>query len=252
MTAPSAPSAPPASARHQQSRDSEWQGGAILSVRNLSHSFLDPGGQTVPVLQQIGLEASEGEIMAIVGPSGCGKTTLLTLISGTRPIQDGSIRIDSIELFKAPPERLRRARSKVGIVFQAHRLISFLSVRQNVIAGIEAHRQLSARRKREVVAELLSSVGLENHGDHQPHQLSGGQRQRAGLARALANAPRLLIADEPTASLDTGTAAAMLQTLRRICRERSMAVVMSTHDPRIMEQADRVLHLRQGSVEEPF
>lgn len=221
---------------------------AILSVRDLSHRFQDPGGQSQPVLDRISFEAHAGEIVAVVGPSGCGKTTLLTLISGTRPLQQGSAMVDGIELFRASPQRLRQARSKVGIVFQAHRLISFLSVRQNVIAGIEAHRQLSRQRKQALVTELLHSVGLENHGDHAPHQLSGGQRQRAGLARALANDPRLLIADEPTASLDASTAGVMLQTLRSICRERTMAVVMSTHDPRIMEQADRVLHLRQGAL----
>lgn len=220
----------------------------ILRVHDLRHDFQDPGGQPVPVIRCLSFQAHAGEIVAIVGPSGCGKTTLLTLISGTRAIQRGSAAIDGLELFAATPERLKQARAKVGIVFQAHRLISFLTVRQNVIAGIEAHRQLSVRRKQELVRELLSSVGLEQHGDYYPHNLSGGQRQRAGLARALANNPRLLIADEPTASLDTATAASMLRTLRETCRERSMAVVMSTHDQRIMEQADRVLHLHQGEL----
>jgi putative ABC transport system ATP-binding protein len=220
----------------------------ILSVRDLNYRFQDPGGQWISVLNNLSFEAHAGEIVAVVGPSGCGKTTLLTLISGTRPLQQGSAMVDGIELFGASPSRLRQARAKVGIVFQAHRLINFLSVRQNVTAGIEAHRQLSKERKQKLVGELLRSVGLENHGDHAPHQLSGGQRQRAGLARALANDPRLLIADEPTASLDASTAAAMLQTLRSTCRERAMAVVMSTHDPRIMEQADRVLHLQQGAL----
>ena len=220
----------------------------ILRVHGLSHSFHSPGGQSSAVLQRISFEAHAGEIVAVVGPSGCGKTTLLTLISGTRPIQLGSVVIDDIELFHASPHQLRRARAKVGIVFQAHRLISFLSVRQNVTAGIEAHRQLSSVRKHKLVKELLHSVGLENYGDHHPHQLSGGQRQRAGLARALANDPKLLIADEPTASLDGSTATLMLQTLRGSCSERSMAVVLSTHDPRIMEQVDRVMHLHEGAL----
>ena len=215
----------------------------VLSVENVSYSFSFQSAASEAILDRISFVAHSGELVVVAGPSGCGKTTLLTLISGTRQMQQGSITVDGLQLREATPRLLRQARSKIGIVFQSHRLIQFLSVRQNVLAGIEAHRQLSRERKEKLVHELLRLVGLEEFLNHAPHQLSGGQRQRVGLARALANYPKLLIADEPTASLDFHTATTIVKAIRSISRELSMAVVMSTHDQRVMDQADHILHL---------
>ena len=215
----------------------------VLSVENVSYSFSFQSAASEAILDRISFVAHSGELVVVAGPSGCGKTTLLTLISGTRQMQQGSITVDGLQLREATPRLLRQARSKIGIVFQSHRLIQFLSVRQNVLAGIEAHRQLSRERKEKLVHELLRLVGLEEFLNHAPHQLSGGQRQRVGLARALANYPKLLIADEPTASLDFHTATTIVKAIRSISRELSMAVVMSTHDHRVMDQADHILHL---------
>lgn len=216
---------------------------SVLSVQNVGYCFQEVGGALRTVFSDLSFVAKPGELVIIAGSSGCGKTTLLTLISGTRPMQHGSIIVEGVELLHASPELLRRARAKIGIVFQSHRLLPFLTVRQNVIAGIEAHRNLSRDRKDMQVHDLLCSVGLEGYIDYSPGQLSGGQLQRAGLARALANHPRLLIADEPTASLDTKTATSIVKLIRRIALERSMAVVMSTHDSRIMDLAEHVVRL---------
>lgn len=216
---------------------------SVLSVKDVVYSVREPNGTLKTILDKLSFTVRPSELMIIAGPSGCGKTTLLTLLSGTRPMQEGSITVEGLELQNATPELLRQARSKIGIVFQSHRLLPFLSVGQNVLAGIEAHRNLSRERKDIIVHEMLSAVGLEHHIDHTPRQLSGGQLQRAGLARALANNPRVLVADEPTASLDTKTATSMMQLIRTISLEKSMAVVMSTHDHRVIDQGDQILRL---------
>ncbi len=222
----------------------------ILDVRDLHHTFRDPNGIHQCIIDKATFTAQAGELIAIVGPSGCGKTTLLTLIGGIRPIQSGSSQICGIELFNANTHTLRQARARIGIVFQAHRLVSFLTIQQNIMAGLEAHRQLNARDQRRLAQELLRSVGLDTYRHHLPHQLSGGQRQRAGLARALIHNPSLLLADEPTASLDAATAALLLDQLEQACQVRQMAIVMSTHDPRMMQRAHRVLELRDGRLQE--
>ena len=223
----------------------------VLDVRQLSHRFRDPSGLEQQVIEAVSFSVRAGELLAIVGPSGCGKTTLLTLIGGIRPIQAGSSRVCGIELFNANAQTLRQARARIGIVFQAHRLISFLTIQENIVAGLEAHHPQAGSGSRRRAQDLLRSVGLEGYGDHLPHQLSGGQRQRAGLARALAHGPSLLLADEPTASLDAATAGLLLNQLEHTCREQQMAIVMSTHDPRMMQRADRVLELRDGRLQEP-
>ena len=221
---------------------------ALLVVRQLEHHFRLPDGRFLPILSRVDLAARAGEIVAIVGPSGCGKTTLLTLLGGIRPIQSGSVRLAGQELHGITPGRLQRLRAGIGFVFQSHRLISFLTVRQNVIAAIEAHRRLPQGQKERRVRELLAAVALSDQADAYPRALSGGQRQRAGLARALAHEPLLLLADEPTASLDHHTAVGVIDDLRRCCTERRMAVVMSTHDPRMLAQADQVHELREGRL----
>jgi len=223
-------------------------GPAILRVRDLEHRFgaLNGGVTPPPILRRVSFEAQPGEIVAVFGPSGCGKTTLLTLLGGIRPIQKGSVRVDGIELRGSDPAQLHRLRARIGFVFQTHRLISFLTVKQNLIAAIEAHRRLPPAAKERRARELLASVDLADHADRYPRVLSGGQRQRAGLARALAHDPLLLLADEPTASLDHDSALRVIEDLRQCCRQRRMAVVMSTHDPRLLAQASQVHELRDG------
>ncbi len=222
----------------------------ILRVRELEHRFRMPSGGAAsqPIFERISFAAQPGEIVAIFGPSGCGKTTLLTLLGGIRPIQSGSVQVEGVELRGSSPAQLRRLRARIGFVFQSHRLISFLSVKQNVIAAIEAHRHLPAAVKERRAMELLDAVDLGDQADCYPRVLSGGQRQRAGVARALAHEPQLLLADEPTASLDHRTALSVIEDLRMSCGQRRMAVVMSTHDPRLLAQASQVHELRDGQL----
>ena len=220
---------------------------AAVVVDNLSHAF----GQAEmrrEVLQNISFSIEPGEVVLLTGPSGCGKTTLLTLIGALRTVQQGQVSVLGQSLDGAGRRRRQQVRRRIGMIFQGHNLLRCLTAEQNVQMGADLLPDLSYRARRDEARQWLRAVGLEDHMAKVPHDLSGGQKQRVAIARALAANPRLLLADEPTAALDSRTGREVVELLRRLAREQSCAVLMVTHDPRIVDVADRLLQMEDGRL----
>nr|WP_115093783.1 DevA family ABC transporter ATP-binding protein [Synechococcus sp. UW106] len=220
---------------------------AAVVVDNLSHAF-GQGEMRREVLQNISFSIQPGEVVLLTGPSGCGKTTLLTLIGALRTVQKGQVSVLGQSLDGAGRRRRQQVRRRIGMIFQGHNLLRCLTAEQNVQMGADLLPDLSYRARRDEARQWLRSVGLEDHMAKVPHDLSGGQKQRVAIARALAANPRLLLADEPTAALDSRTGREVVELLRRLAREQSCAVLMVTHDPRIVDVADRVLQMEDGRL----
>ena len=220
---------------------------AAVVVDNLSHAF----GQREmrrEVLQNISFSIEPGEVVLLTGPSGCGKTTLLTLIGALRTVQQGQVSVLGQSLDGAGRRRRQQLRRRIGMIFQGHNLLRCLTAEQNVQMGADLLPDLSYRARRDEARQWLRAVGLEDHMAKVPHDLSGGQKQRVAIARALAANPRLLLADEPTAALDSRTGREVVELLRRLARDQSCAVLMVTHDPRIVDVADRLLEMEDGRL----
>ena len=220
---------------------------AAVVVDNLFHAF-GQGEMRREVLQNISFSIEPGEVVLLTGPSGCGKTTLLTLIGALRTVQQGQVSVLGQSLDGAGRRRRQQVRRRIGMIFQGHNLLRCLTAEQNVQMGADLLPDLSYRARRDEARQWLRSVGLEDHMAKVPHDLSGGQKQRVAIARALAANPRLLLADEPTAALDSRTGREVVELLRRLAREQSCAVLMVTHDPRIVDVADRVLQMEDGRL----
>ncbi len=220
---------------------------AAVVVDNLSHAF----GQAEmrrEVLENISFSIEPGEVVLLTGPSGCGKTTLLTLIGALRTVQQGEVSVLGESLDGAGRRRRQRVRRRIGMIFQGHNLLRCLTAEKNVQMGADLLPDLSYRARRDEARQWLRAVGLEDHMAKVPHDLSGGQKQRVAIARALSANPRLLLADEPTAALDSHTGREVVELLRRLAREQSCAVLMVTHDPRIVDVADRLLQMEDGRL----
>ena len=170
-----------------------------IQIQNLNHSF-GKGNLKIPVLNEINLEIPAGEITILTGPSGSGKTTLLTLIGALRSMQTGSLRVLDRELLAAKQSQLVETRSQIGYIFQAHNLLKSLTAWENVAMPLKLHPHIKDRQNRAV--NVLTAVGLADRTHYYPDSLSGGQKQRVAIARALVSQPKLILADEPTASLD--------------------------------------------------
>ena len=220
---------------------------AAVVVDNLSHAF-GQGEMRREVLQNISFSIEPGEVVLLTGPSGCGKTTLLTLIGALRTVQQGQVSVLGQALDGAGRRRRQQVRRRIGMIFQGHNLLRCLTAEQNVQMGADLLPDLSYRARRDEARQWLRAVGLEDHMAKVPHDLSGGQKQRVAIARALAANPRLLLADEPTAALDSRTGREVVELLRRLAREQSCAVLMVTHDPRIVDVADRLLQMEDGRL----
>jgi len=220
---------------------------AIIHVKSLRYSFAEGEGMK-EVLHGISMDFFPGEIVIITGPSGSGKTTLLKLIGGLRTVQEGSIVVDGRALEEASKEDLVAVRREIGFIFQAHHLLGSLSVLQNVMMPLSFDRRMTARQAREIAAAMLQRVGLEEHMHKLPAQLSGGQKQRVAVARALVHQPRIVLADEPTASLDGKTGREVVEMLEVLARESGAAILLVTHDPRIFDVADRIVTLEDGRM----
>ena len=220
---------------------------AAVVVDNLSHAF-GQGEMRRAVLQNISFSIEPGEVVLLTGPSGCGKTTLLTLIGALRTVQQGEVSVLGESLHGAGRRRRQQVRRRIGMIFQGHNLLRCLTAEQNVQMGADLLPNLSYRARRDEARQWLRAVGLEDHMAKVPHDLSGGQKQRVAIARALAANPRLLLADEPTAALDSRTGREVVELLRRLAREQSCAVLMVTHDPRIVDVADRLLQMEDGRL----
>ena len=200
------------------------------------------------VLQQVSLRIEPGEVVLLTGPSGCGKTTLLTLIGALRQVQEGDLHVFGEQLRGAGRGARQRLRRRIGMIFQGHNLLRCLSAEQNVQMGADLLPNLSYAARRGQAREWLRAVGLQDHMNKRPHDLSGGQKQRVAIARALAAQPQLLLADEPTAALDSTTGREVVELLRRLAREQACSVLMVTHDPRILDLADRLVRMEDGRL----
>jgi len=200
------------------------------------------------VLWDLDLTVHRGEVVLLTGPSGSGKTTLLTLIGALRAVQHGRCGVLGKELAGATEAERVAIRRRIGFIFQDHQLLDFLTARQNVAMALE-HDPIGgeADRMRRSTA-ILSTVGLGHCLDMKPTQLSGGQRQRVAIARALVRNPELLLADEPTASLDRHSGADVMELVCGLARERGLAVLIVTHDSRILGVADRILNMEDGQI----
>jgi len=217
--------------------------GAHVVVRGLRRIH----GERIVALRGIDLELLPGEFAALTGPSGSGKTTLLGLIGGLDRPTAGEVTIDGATVSAGGADRALLHRTVVGFIFQQHNLLSHLSARDNVeLPLVTTVSRRSERRRR--ATELLEEVGLGERVTERVARLSGGERQRVAVARALANDPRLLLADEPTGALDTESAERVLDLIATLRARRGMTVLMVTHDPLVATRADRVLHLRDGRL----
>ncbi len=201
-----------------------------------------------PVLREVALSVAPGEIVLLTGPSGSGKTTLLTLIGALRAMQAGSCRVLGQEL-AAADEGLRVAlRRRIGFIFQQHNLLGFLTARQNVAMALELEGGTAERARLDRAGEMLAAVGLGEKTESLPGQLSGGQRQRVAVARALVGGPGLVLADEPTAALDRQSGQDVVRLLTELARRRGVPILMVTHDPRILDIADRIVAMEDGRI----
>lgn len=221
----------------------------MIELRGVSKHYLQ-GGTSYPVLHDLSLTINKGEFVAIVGPSGNGKTTLLNLMTGIDHASAGSVIVNGTHLGGLSNERLTVwRRTNVGIVFQFFQLLPTLSLLQNVMLPMDFRRRLSRRQRRERALRLLEAVGLQAQAERLPSQVSGGQQQRAALARALANNPPIIIADEPTGNLDSATAESVFELLKGL-HHYGKTLVMVTHNEVLAEQASRKIEIRAGRIHE--
>ncbi len=220
---------------------------AIVALQHVCKDYLTDG-QRVHALDDVSLELNRGEFVALVGRSGCGKSTLLNLAGAMDFPTSGRVLLDGVDtstLKDAGLTSLRR--DKVGFIFQSFQLLHTLTVFENVELPLLLAGKPNAR---DAVRERLACVELDGFGDRYPHQLSGGQMQRVGIARALAQSPAILLADEPTGNLDTVTGNVILELLKRLTRELNTATIMATHSAEAAALADTVVHLRDGKIVE--
>ncbi len=220
---------------------------AIVEAKGLIKDYRE-GRTDVRALRGVDLEIGEGEFIAVAGPSGSGKTTLLNIVGGLDNATAGAVRLDGEELAGLGPAALSRLRlHKIGFVFQAYNLIPVLTARENVEFTMLLQGVPAGERRRRAL-ELLGRVGLTGLENRRPPTLSGGQQQRVAVARAIVARPRLVLADEPTANLDSETGAKLLDLMQALNREEKMTFVFSTHDPMVMDYSRRLIRLHDGLV----
>ncbi len=219
----------------------------VIDIKNLDHYF-GKGELRKQVLFNINLAINRGEIVLMTGPSGSGKTTLLTLVSGLRSPQSGSCKILGKELCGASQAELVQARRNNGYIFQAHNLHHSLTATQNVQMGLEVQSRYSKPQMRDRAIAMLEQVGLGERIDYYPDNLSGGQKQRVAIARALVAYPAIVLADEPTAALDSKSGRDVVNIMQKLAREQGSTILLVTHDDRILDIADRLVHMEDGRL----
>ena len=219
----------------------------VIIVQNLEHYF-GKGQLRKQVLCDINLEIYAGEIIIMTGPSGSGKTTLLTLVGGLRSAQYGSLRVLGRELCGASAKQLTLARRNNGYIFQAHNLHNSLTAIQNVRMGLELHQGISPKQMLQYSADMLELVGLGNRLNYYPDDLSGGQKQRVAIARALVSRPKIVLADEPTAALDSKSGRDVVNLMQQLAKEQGCTILLVTHDNRILDIADRIVRMEDGKL----
>ncbi len=219
----------------------------LLQIKEIKKEY-DDKGVAVEALRGIQLSIEKGEFTAIAGPSGSGKTTLLNIISGLDYPTEGRIIFDNRELTSLPSKDLADIRlKKMGFIFQAYNLIPVLTALENV-EFVMLLQKVEPEARRARAKRMLDEVGLAEYYGRRPYNMSGGQQQRVAVARAVVTHPNLILADEPTANLDSETATKLLDTMRKLNREKNITFLFSTHDNLVMDKADRLVHIRDGQI----
>jgi putative ABC transport system ATP-binding protein len=223
-------------------------GAAILQIRDLTKTY-GSGAAAVHALNGVSLDVNAGELLVLMGPSGSGKTTLLSIMGCILTATSGSVRVDGREILGLRQSELPRVRlDHFGFIFQGFNLFPALTVQENVEIALDLKKVRGGRAK-ERATGLLTRVGLRDKAREFPANLSGGQKQRVAIARALAGDPPILLADEPTAALDSTSGRNVLDILHSLARQQNRAVVVVTHDPRVVEYADRVVRMVDGQID---
>ncbi|MEL6334095.1 MAG: ATP-binding cassette domain-containing protein [Cyanobacteria bacterium J06626_26] len=221
---------------------------SVVAIKQLDYAF-GRGSLRKTVLSDIELTLEAGEIVLLEGPSGSGKTTLISLIGALRTVQTGSLQVFGRELLGAKSRHLMHTRSQIGFIFQHHNLLDCLTAWENVSTSLRLHPQIPKRDYRSRAVTMLKAVGLEDKIDAYPENLSGGQKQRVAISRALVSHPKLVLADEPTSSLDSQAGRDVVNIMQRLAREDGCTVLLVTHDNRILDIADRILHMEDGRLQ---
>lgn len=219
----------------------------VIELKNLSKIY---NPETIPVraINDVTLSVEEGEFTAIVGPSGCGKTTLLNMIGGLDISSEGSVDIGGVVINEMSESELTAFRLQhIGFVFQAYNLIPVLTAKEN-IEFIMVLQNRDAKTMQERSDDLLDRMGIKDQRDRRPSELSGGQQQRVAVARALASRPKFVLADEPTANLDSGSTEALLDIMAKLNKEEKITFIFSTHDQRVIDRAKRIIKLVDGEI----
>jgi putative ABC transport system ATP-binding protein len=219
----------------------------IIAIDQVNHYF-GKGNLRKQILFQVTADVQPGEVVIMTGPSGSGKTTLLTLIGALRSTQEGSMKVLGQELRDASTKSLVELRRNIGYIFQGHNLLESLTARQNVMMSLELHQHLSNKEQEMMADGMLDAVGLGDRVTYYPEELSGGQKQRVAIARALVSNPKLVLADEPTAALDKKSGRDVVEIMQRLAKEKGSAVMLVTHDNRILDVADRLIHMEDGRL----
>jgi putative ABC transport system ATP-binding protein len=219
----------------------------IIAIDKVNHYF-GAGRLRKQILFEISTIVEPGEVVIMTGPSGSGKTTLLTLIGALRSTQEGSLKVIGQELRGSSERKLVELRRNIGYIFQAHNLLNSLRAWQNVLMSIELHSDIPATEARERAEAMLEAVGLGDWVNHYPNELSGGQKQRVAIARALVCHPKLVLADEPTAALDKKSGRDVVEIMHDLAKKQGSAILLVTHDNRILDLADRTLHMEDGRL----
>jgi len=219
-----------------------------VQVKNVHKNYLLKG-ETIQALRGVDIDIERGEYLSVMGPSGSGKTTLFNIIGGIDHPTEGTVVIDNVDLSGMSSKELAWLRCrKIGYIFQTFNLIPVLSALDNVALPM-IFTGMPPEERTKKATELLNLVGLGDRLDHRPTQLSGGQQQRTAIARALANDPTIILADEPTGNLDLATGFSIVQLLYRLKVEKGTTVICATHDLKMIDVSDRVLFLRDGLIE---
>ena len=218
----------------------------VIIANGLTHSYGE-GELKNEILHQLDFKGLAKEVTLLVGPSGSGKSTLLTLIGALRSVETGSLHVLGRQLYGASENELMAIRRRIGFIFQSHNLVASLTVLQNVQLLLQL-AEPDPKLRQERAKAMLDAVGLSERLHHFPDELSGGQRQRVAIARALAPEPDLVLADEPTASLDSKSGQDVVELLGDLCRRRSSAVLLVTHDLRLLKDADLIWGIEDGRI----
>ncbi len=226
---------------------------SIISLRNVKKNY-SLGKTTVEAVKGVNFEIQKGDFISIAGPSGSGKTTILNLIGCIDTPTEGVVEIDGVETSRLSDRQITTLRHRtVGFIFQSFNLIPVLNVYENIeFPLLIGETGISKKEQKEWISFLMNEVGLTQWAKHRSNELSGGQRQRVAIARALVTKPKIVLADEPTANLDSATGEAILELMKKMNQELQTTFVFSTHDQKIVDLADHVIRLKDGLVTEDY